>query len=52
MKKTFILMSLIVPLMSWAADSTNSPVPAKIGAKAASQNYDQLLTVTGTVAQV
>ena len=52
MKKTFILMSLFVPLMGWAADTTNSPVPAKIGAKAASQNYDQLLTVTGTVAQV
>ena len=52
MKKPFILMSLIVPLMGWAADSTNSPAPAKIGTKAASDHYDQLLTVTGTVAQV
>jgi len=52
MRKTFILMSLIVPLASRAADATNSPAPAKIGAKAASEHYDQLLTVTGTVAQV
>ena len=52
MKKSFILISLIVPFMGWAVDSTNSPAPAKIGAKAASQHYDQLLTVTGTVAQV
>ena len=52
MKKPFMLMSLLVPLMGWAADSTNSPAPAKIGTKAASEHYDQLLTVTGTVAQV
>ena len=52
MKTAFILMSLIVPLLSWAEDSTNSPAPAKIGTKAASEHYDQLLTVTGKVAQV
>ena len=52
MKRMLILMSLIVPLVSRAVDATNSPAPAKIGAKAASEHYDQLLTVTGTVAQV
>ena len=49
MKKILLLLALTLPLALRAAD-TNTPV--KISASQADKHYDQLMTVTGVVAQV
>lgn len=47
---------LILAVLTWAlplpAEETNSLAPMKIGAAEASQHYDEVMVVTGKVAQV
>ena len=53
MKMNWLMICLIVGC-TWLAPAadTNNAVPLKIDAAAAAQHYDQLMTVTGMVAQV
>jgi len=51
MKNIALLLPFIVALRISAAE-TNDVAPAKIGAVEADKHYDQLMIVTGTVAQV
>jgi hypothetical protein len=50
MKRFLLLLLLLNGARPAAAQATNSPL--KIGAAEAAQHYDQMLTVTGRVAQV
>ncbi|HTB84053.1 MAG TPA: hypothetical protein VK742_10400 [Candidatus Sulfotelmatobacter sp.] len=57
MKKIAFLFPAILTLRISAAETnavveTNDVAPAKIGTSEADKHYDQLMTVTGTVAQV
>ena len=57
MKKIAFLFAFILALRISAAETnavveTNDVAPVKIGAIEADKHYDQLMTVTGTVAQV
>lgn len=51
MKKIVFLLPLLLALRLPAAD-TNDVAPVKIGTAEADKHYDQLMTVTGMVAQV
>jgi DNA/RNA endonuclease YhcR with UshA esterase domain len=50
--KKFILFFSLVVVLKISAEETNAAAPVKIGTADADKHYDQLMTVTGTVAQV
>lgn len=52
MKTLVIILALAMVALKLSAADTNRPVPLKIGAVEASKYYDQLMIVTGKVAQV
>lgn len=52
MKRSCLLITVLVLAVKLSAADTNTPVPLKIGTAQADKFYDQEMTVTGKVASV